>query len=1209
MHCDVLLCEETEGTGMHNQHVLIVEDDAIIAARLHDILIALGYEVSEPVASGEEAVAQAATVRPDLILMDVNLYGEMNGVEAAARIHAVMDVPLIYITAYSDNDLLQRAKVTDPYGYLVKPVQERELQATIEMALHKHAMMKVVVESEERYRAVVANAKDAVYLFDAETLRIVETNDAFRCMLGYTDEDLLHLHLQEFVRLPLDRIHDSVQDSLRDRHMGSGERRYFSKSGQPVDVSASASMITCGGRRTICVVAHDITERKRAEAQLQESESRLKIILKSIRAGVMIIDAETHQILEINDEAARILRRSPDHIAGLTCHNVVCPADRGACPITDLKEAGDVCDRVILNAEGEKVPIIKMVKTMMIDGRVRLLETFIDVSERKKAEEALTEERNLLQTVVNSLPHQIYAKDESKRFILSNACNTVSLGFRREEELFGRTDAELFSTELSTRSSGEEDMILTGAVPSIDSLDEAFDPATGKLLRSLQVAKRPLRNAAGRITGVVGINIDRTKEKMAELELRESEERFRSIIENIGDGLVIMDLYGKIEYVNRAAAELYQYRKEDMIGKTISNFVAPELSATLLEKHFQRLQEGKALVFEIDIRRGDNESRSLLTAVVARSAADGRLTGAYETFTDITERKNAETALAERNRQLMLSKAGAEEQARLLKVQAHELEKARQQAEEASRMKSEFVANMSHEIRTPLNGIIGMTSLLSHSNLNVQQCRFLSVINSSSNSLLAIINDILDFSKIEAGKMELKENDFNLRAELEYATDIFWYKAKEKGVELTCIVDTDVPDALHGDSMRLRQVLTNLISNAVKFTQEGMVVLHVRFVEENAFGTVLNFTVSDTGIGIPPEAMNKLFKPFSQVNGTLTREHGGTGLGLAISKRLVELLGGSITVVSRVDKGSIFRFSATFAPSRGNTAAVWSSPAVSAKKILLAHGNAVVRKILQMMANAFHLSFAIARTGASVEKMLKAAIAEGVPYDMLFLGEQLQDITGSELLHTLESNPQLREIKTVLVGPFPGGVANAVTEAGGMCSVLARFSKQSEFYDALCSATGIGADAPLPPGLEDTGGGPAGSGSEPDTPLRILVVDDNIVNQQVAADLLEAMGHAPDIAANGQTACEMAAAQSYDIIFMDCQMPVMDGYEATRRMHARTDGPYHGVIIAMTAHAIEGDREACVAAGMDDYIAKPIRFEELRLMIDKWKKKIFQTQE
>ncbi len=1194
---------------MHNPQIFIVEDDAIIAARLFDILKSMGYEVSEPVASGGEAVMQAADIRPDLILMDINLYGDMNGVDAAARIHALIDVPIVYLTAYSDNDLLQRAKATDPYGYLVKPVQERELKATIEMALHKHAMMKAVRESEERYRAVVANAKDAVFLFDTETLRIVETNDAFRRLLGFSDDDILSLHMQDITRLPPDRLHGFVRALLYGVLNDSGERRYYTKTGGMVEVIESASVITCSGRPTVCVVAHDITERKHAEELLQESESRLKIILKSIRAGVMIVDAETHRILEVNDEAARIMGRVPSEAAGMVCHNVVCPADAGACPITDLHQTIDVSDRVMLNTAGEPVSIIKMVRPIVIDGHSCLLETFVDVSARKSAEEALTKERNLLHTVVNSLPHQIYAKDDAKRFILSNVCNTASLGFTQDEELIGRTDSELFPRDLANRFSLEEDMILAGTLPLIETLDEQYDPATGKLIRSLGVAKRPLRNDKGEIIGVVGINVDRTKEKLAELELRESEERFRSIVENIGDGLVILDLNGIIEYVNRAAAELYRYRKEDMVGKPISDFATPELSGKLLEQYFEELHEGHATVFEIDIRRGDTERRSLLAAVVARCGADGRLTGAYETFSDITERKNAEAAIAERNRQLMLSKADAEEQSRLLKEQAREFEKARRLAEEASRMKSEFVANMSHEIRTPLNGIIGMTNLLSLSNLNSQQARFLSVIDSSSNSLLAIINDILDFSKIEAGKMELKENDFSIRKELDYATDVFWYKAKEKGLELTCVVDTDVPDELHGDSMRLRQVLTNLIGNAIKFTQAGMIVVRVRFMEDNAFGTVLNFTVTDTGIGISAESMNKLFKPFSQVNGSITREHGGTGLGLTISKRLVEMLGGSITVRSRIDKGTTFRFSATFSAAAGHAATVQPMPRACDKKILLAHGDAAARKIMQMMAHAFHFTSAVARSGASVEKMLITAAAEGTPYTALFLGEQLSDCSYRELLDSLEINRQLGDIKTVLVGPFQNGMTKAMAQYDGKYIVLARFSKQSEFCDALCAAIGTGNGTPVATAHDETRSGPVDGAAKADIPLRILVVDDNMVNQQVAADLLEAMGYQPDIACNGAHALEMASAQEYDIIFMDCQMPVMDGYEATRRLHGNPDVSPHGVIIAMTAHAIEGDRDACIAAGMDDYIAKPIRFEDLRLMIEKWKKKIFQPQE
>ncbi|MGE5316030.1 MAG: PAS domain S-box protein, partial [Acidobacteriota bacterium] len=573
---------------MQREHILIVEDDAIIGARLYDILLSMGYEASEPVASGEEAVARASAMKPDLVLMDINLFGEMNGVQAAAEIRRRMDVPIIYLTAYSDDDLLQRAKVTNPYGYLVKPVQERELQATIEMALHNHAMAKAVRESEERYRAVIANAMDAVFLFDAETLQIVEINEAFHRLFGYAPEDAGSLRLCEFFRSGEERVRESVRTALDTGHLEPGERRYRTKDGRFIDVIASASVITCRGRQTICVVAHDITERKKAEERLQESESRLKIILKSIRAGVLIVDAETHSIEDVNDEAARIFGRPSEELIGCLCHNVVCPVEQGACPITDLGQTIDMSDRIALNGQGRRVPILKMVKTISIDGRRRLLETFIDVSEWRRAEEALREERKLLQTVVNSLPHQIYAKDDRKRFILSNTCNTASLGFTSDAQLLGMTDRELFPNDDSMRLDAEEDAILKGEAPSIDSLNEIFDPSTGKLIRSLQMAKRPLRSSEGTITGVVGINIDRTNEKLAELELRESEERFRSIIENIGEGLVIFDMSGTIEYVNRAASELYMMTKEEMIGRNISTLIDSEASMPFIERRLQR---------------------------------------------------------------------------------------------------------------------------------------------------------------------------------------------------------------------------------------------------------------------------------------------------------------------------------------------------------------------------------------------------------------------------------------------------------------------------------------------------------------------------------------------------------------------------------------------------------------------------------------------
>jgi len=323
---------------------------------------------------------------------------------------------------------------------------------------------------------------------------------------------------------------------------------------------------------------------------------------------------------------------------------------------------------------------------------------------------------------------------------------------------------------------------------------------------------------------------------------------------------------------------------------------------------------------------------------------------------------------------------------------------------------------------------------------------------------------------------------------------------------------------------------------------------------------------------------------------------------------LGELLGGNITVTSRIDKGTTFRFKATFAvPVRAEGVATPHLPA-GGKKILIAHDSPAARKILQMMANTFHIPFAMARTGHAVEQMLSAAITEGVPYDALFIGEALPDCTSVDLLERIDDDPRLRGIRTVLVGPFTDGVVKAVTRTVGVYSVLDRYSKQSEFYDAYCSVVGEPTSATASAAADSTDAAPAAP-AEPVSPLRILVVDDNIVNQQVAADLLEAMGCRPDIAWNGEKALEMAMIRNYDIIFMDCQMPVMDGYESTRRIHQAAGVDQQGVIIAMTAHAIDGDREACFAAGMDDYIAKPIRFEDLRLMIEKWRKKIPQPQE
>ncbi len=1026
-------------------------------------------------------------------------------------------------------------------------------------------------ESEERYRRLFEVESDAILVVDGDTGTIVDTNKSALNVYGYSRDAFHELTITDLSAEP----HNACAALAITE--GRTDLWHRKKDGTIFPVEIATSSFVMQGRRTLVWAVRDITDRRRADLAVRESEQFLQSTLNALSSQVGILDKDG-KILAVN--------AAWNHLFSADGGSYLCRVGSSypeacATPLLSGDDANSAARgiRQVINGELEKFTLeypchtprekrwfVLRVTPFPEERPGRVVVAHEDVTERKLAEEAERVSETRYRLLLERNQAGVLRTTMEGDILECNQAAARMFGYETPAELLG-TSMQSRYHDPSVRRAFIEKLRSEGSVTNHEVKFRRKDGGSVWTIGNVSI----VHGNDGSEPKVEGTLLDISDRKAAEEELWQSRQMLRLVLDGIPQRVFWKDVEGKYLGCNRAfAVDAGVGEPGQIVGKTDFDLKWAACAERYRAGDRIVLDQGIPLLYFEEERKLNEGPAWLQTSKIPLRDRSGGVTGIVGTYEDITGRKQIEL----------------------------EMKMAKEAAEAANLAKSQFLANMSHEIRTPMNGVIGMAGLLLDTNLTREQRRYAELVRLSGEALLTVINDILDFSKIEARKLVLERSEFDLHTVLEYAVGLLGIRAAEKNLELIVEIEPPTPRMLYGDPGRLRQVLVNLLGNAVKFTPHGEIAVTLKMEKESEGTALLRFTISDTGIGFRQDRAPALFEPFVQGDGSSTRRYGGTGLGLAISKQLVEMMGGQIGVESEEGTGSTFWFTAEFGRQEHPTV---PSPDEIAdfrgSKVLIVEDNTAARSVLRRLLVSWGCRVEESCDAPAALAALRASAERNEPFRLVLVDKSLPGMDG-ESLGTQIVSDQLSKGATLILMSSPGHQSDIrELRTKGFASQLSKPVWDASLREALWSAQGSPTNLPVPgqSKVSETAVKPAYAQA------RVLLVEDNSPSQEVALSILRKLGLTPHLATNGLEALKTLGKYDYDVVLMDCEMPELDGYETTRMIRKGGEVRNPRVpVIAVTADAMAGDREKCIAAGMDDYLPKPIDPQRVTKVLERW---------